>query len=1269
MEVENRCLFFLAARTLVIAGVVLLLTAQALPAAEILRVEDHLQRTVPVRVWDNDSPQRLVRIDGDLYQQDGGRLFPVIPGRITVRLAEGIESWEDLLERTPLLSDLEPVRVNRLGIVDLAVPAGADLTAWCERAFRTGLVRYAEVATYGVFLAIPNDVLYPDQWFLNNTGQTGGTPGADIDAERAWDITAGDPSIIVAVVDSGTDVDHVDLAANVWHNLGEIPANGVDDDGNGFIDDWEGWDFHNNNNEVRPVHYHGTHVTGIVNAAGGNGIGIAGVAGGLGATGVLSMAVSVGDEAEDGDVIDDALIYAADNGADIITMALATAETQAINDALDYAYETMDVFIDGASGNNDPAVSFPARHPAVMAVAATDHLDRRSSFSNPGPEVEVAAPGTNILSTRPNDSYMSGQGTSFAAPQVAGLAALIRGRNSGLTAEDVRLIITVTAEDIDAPGFDFNTGYGRINAYEGVRLASTSDGRVGFVQAGYTCGGVVNLYAIDIDLAGAGTMTVSVSSDTETGGEPVVLTESAGSSGLFRGSIQASGGAASLDGMLQLNDGDTLVAEYLDLDDGLGGTGVSKQATALADCVLPLISNVRMEDVSGISARVRWATDEPSDSQVTFGESVPPAGEAVHPRLVTDHSVNLAGLSECTIYYYSAISGDAAGNLAVDDNGGEYFHFETLANFGQGFQPCHQGRVSMDVDIVSCSSSIPVTVGDVDLNVNPGIAETVMVALTSTSEPSPEYLVLTETGPDSSTFSGSLSAGILAVSHGDLLTVRYDDDDDGTGNPSRSFDTAGVDCMGPEQIQVVVTGIQDATATIQWTTSESSTGYVDWGLTPAMGTQVPSATPAISHSVAIGTFDECARVYFRLVSTDALGNTTVADAGGVPFEFHSYEVPGTVFRDDFETDSGWTLGAEWEIGEPLGLGSSPGDPVAAVTGTGVLGQDLSGLGAHPGDYEPSTNTSAISPVIDASALVNGELTFSRWLVAANASIAYMDVKTTGGAWQQVYNSPTSGGHTDWSWSDQTYDVSQYADGNPAFQIRFRLNSFVGSSFDPGWNLDRMILRDGTLPDLDVCGGCAGAPSFAGILGAVDEDPCADSDITLNWSEAPAWGTGSTGSYSVYRDTQSGFTPGPANLLVSGIGLTTWTDPSPPTGATLYYVVRAENDETCDTGPANGGAMDGNSVYAAAVNAVDQPAPGPVGNTLLVDKVNEAHARLTWSPATDAAVYHVYRSSSPDGGFSTIATPVGTLHEDAGALTDYQDRYYLVLASDSCGNEE
>ncbi len=1274
-------------RAILIAAFVGLLAAPALatvdePALDprVLRVDKHVDRSIGVPKWDPASPQRLVRIDATLYQEDAGLYFAVIPGRITVRLAEGIADWNELVAQATAarptafasLSDLELVRSNHLGVVRLTIPEGTDQAEWCALIHRTGLARYAEVSTHGLFQAVPNDPRYPDQWSLNNTGQDTGVPSADVDAEQAWDIATGDPSIVVAVLDSGTDIDHEDLAANVWHNDDEIPNNSLDDDNNGYVDDWEGWDFHNANNEPRPIHYHGTHVTGIINAVGGNGIGIAGLAGGIGSPGVLGMALGVGDEVENGDVIDEAVLYAADNGAQVITFALSTGETQAINDALDYAYSVKDVFIDSAAGNGGSEVSFPARHPTVMAVAATESDDTGAGFSNPGPEVEVAAPGTNIWSTRPNDGYATGSGTSFAAPHVAALAALIRGRNPNLTAADVRTLIIETAEDVENPGFDIKTGHGRINAFQGVTLASTSDGVVFFAEDEYTCDDTIELVVVDIDLAGAETVTVTISSDLEPGGETVVLDETKGGSGMFRGSIPSSFDAALPDGTIQVADGDTLVVEYVDFDDGQGGAGVLESDTATVDCVAPSIAGVGAEQISDVAATIVWTTDTNSDSRVSYGETVPPIVPVYDGDRVIAHAVDLDGLSECTVYYYSASSTDPAGNLALDDNDGAYFHFETLADFGQGPQPCHQGRVSIAVGEIGCWSSFPVSVGDSDLNTDPGLVETVTVAVSSTTEPGIESLVLTETGPDSSTFEGTIPTAVgsvlqgddvLQVAHGDLLTVTYQDADDGSGNPATTFETAVVDCVGPDHVAISVTDISDHDATIAWTASQPVTGYVEWGTSPALGNQVSSSSSGVSHSVTIGEFAKCERIHFRVGSTDTAGNTSVADVGGVPFQFDGFSLQGIVYEDRFESSAGWTLDGEWEIDVPQGLGTSPGDPTSARHGSQVLGHDLSGLGSTPGDYELFTFQTATSPSIDLTGSSGIELRLDRWLNVDASGTAFIQAKDTNGVWRHVWSDSDL---TESAWSEQVFDVTAHAAGNPAFQVRIEQNARFARA--AGWNVDRLILRDTSVQTYGACGGCAGSPTFSGALSAVDDDPCADSGVTVKWAAAPAWGTGESGTYSVYRDTTTGFTPGPATLVASGVTGTSWTDSAAAADQTLYYVVLAENDESCGTGPNNSGTMDSNTVYVNATNETAQPDPGDVGNTLRADPVNGAHVRLTWAPATGAAAYHVYREVSPGGAFVRIAEPGDPLHEDPGTLGDGQDWYYSVVTTDACGNE-
>jgi hypothetical protein len=566
---------------------------------------------------------------------------------------------------------------------------------------------------------------------------------------------------------------------------------------------------------------------------------------------------------------------------------------------------------------------------------------------------------------------------------------------------------------------------------------------------------------------------------------------------------------------------------------------------------------------------------------------------------------------------------------------------------------------------------------DVDLDTNPAAAETVTVWLSSSTETTPEPVILIETGPNTGVFTGSIDTaegmavpgdGVLQTTAGDLVTARYEDLDDGTGEHRTRLDTATVDCDSPGFDSVSVTDITDETATVAWRTTEPTTGRVDWGLTSGLGNQVTSDTLQTAHEVTIDGFLGCERVYFTIVATDGQGNVAVADVEGAPYEFNAGYIPGIHLEDDFETDAGWTLEGEWEIGEPLGLGTAPGDPTAAYTGLQVLGHDLSGQGTWPGDYERGAVENATSPVIDASTLSNAELTFEAWLNVAPEGIARIEVRDAAGIWWSVYSSGPSGGTTQTPWTSHWYNVSPYADGNPTFQIRFMQLYRTALGHDAGWNVDRLILRDGGLPPFDACGGCGGAPTFAGVMSVTDDDPCADSGVTLTWADAPSWGTGSTGTYVVYRDTVPGFTPGPANLAASGIAGPSWTDPAAPTDVQVYYVVRAENDETCDNGPANGGVADDNLLYGAGINATSQAAPGEVGATLYADPVNRAHVRLSWSATAGAASYRVYRADQAGAAFQLVAETTGLIYEDAEALGSGIDRFYEVRATDACGNE-
>jgi len=295
-----------------------------------------------------------------------------------------------------------------------------------------------------------------------------------IKAPQAWNIETGKDSVVIAILDTGVDYDHEDLAENMWKDsngyYGRDFVNGDDDP----YDDHE---------DPLGRHSHGTHCAGIAAAVTNNGAGIAGVS-----WESRIMAVKVLDK--NGNLLDlgdelDGIDYAVKEGANIISMSFGTIdypptpikeERDAINDAFNKG-----CLLVAASGNdNEPYVSYPAAYENVIAVGASDNNDNRCNFSNYGTELEVVAPGNEILSTFRvvKGTYGYSSGTSMATPFVAGLAALIWSHNPGLTNSDVRDIIRSSADDVGSEGWDKYTGYGRINAEEALSLATTLEKEV-----------------------------------------------------------------------------------------------------------------------------------------------------------------------------------------------------------------------------------------------------------------------------------------------------------------------------------------------------------------------------------------------------------------------------------------------------------------------------------------------------------------------------------------------------------------------------------------------------------------------------------------------------------------------------------------------------------------------------------------------------------------------------------------------------------------------
>jgi hypothetical protein len=350
----------------------------------------------------------------------------------------------------------------------------------------------AYVPTAGTYEALPfNDPLLKDQWHYNNSGQVG-VGDADVNLFEAWQSNTGSNSIIVSVHDQGVDVNHADLKANIWVNQAEKNGQpGVDDDGNGYVDDINGYNFQKNNGAIDPEN-HGTHVAGTIAAVNNNGIGVSGVAGGNGSgNGVKIMSLQI----LGGAPIEKSFVYAANNGAVVSQNSWGYSSPyyfdQSVLDAIDYFIEEAGNY-DGspmkgglvlfAAGNNDyDAEWYPGYYPSTMTVASIGPEWKKASYSNFGTWVEISAPGgasstygptAGVLSTIPKDQYAYMQGTSMACPHMSGIAALaLSNRNHQMTNTELwnKLVTGVVNIDKQNPNYIGKLGSGAVDAVKAIK--------------------------------------------------------------------------------------------------------------------------------------------------------------------------------------------------------------------------------------------------------------------------------------------------------------------------------------------------------------------------------------------------------------------------------------------------------------------------------------------------------------------------------------------------------------------------------------------------------------------------------------------------------------------------------------------------------------------------------------------------------------------------------------------------------------------------------
>jgi len=315
----------------------------------------------------------------------------------------------------------------------------------------------------------PNDPDFPDQYAHQL-----------IQMSEAWDISTGSRDVVVAVLDTGVDINHPDLKDNMWKNQDEIPDNGIDDDKNGYIDDVNGWNFGDSNNQVKPengadysIAGHGTQVAGVIAAVGNNGKGVAGV---NWQCSIMPLRLSLDITSAE---VAAALDYAAANGAHVANMsfgayAFGPDGDPIVKEAIDSAFAG-GVLLVASAGNDDTIIPhYPAAYYNVMAVASTDGEDFKTGHSSFGSWVDIAAPGTDIVTTDLNNQYISTAGTSFSAPYVAAVGALLLSHRAQLSHVQVRAVLENTTDPVYYGDIDPNRGYvgtGRVNAYQALLAA------------------------------------------------------------------------------------------------------------------------------------------------------------------------------------------------------------------------------------------------------------------------------------------------------------------------------------------------------------------------------------------------------------------------------------------------------------------------------------------------------------------------------------------------------------------------------------------------------------------------------------------------------------------------------------------------------------------------------------------------------------------------------------------------------------------------------
>lgn len=387
--------------------------------------------------------QHIVRVGDKIYIKDQDDLFEVNKRIVTVKP----KSSDVIMQMS-----LQVHSINKLGYSHIFVPDDIDVIDFVESLKRTGAFETIEYNGYAKFCLTPDDSNLNNQWYLDA-----------INAYGAWDITTGNSSIKVAILDSGVDAGHPDL--------------GFGNENYSHVDTTNGWDYLHNTNYQQPTYDHGTLVAGVTGAKTNNSLGIAGISGGNHTKGVSIIPFCISNAHQFLYFIDfaQAITDAVDNGSKVINMSFVCPESVSMNSAIEYAYLHGVTVICSAGNNTHGYISYPASHDKTIAVGATDINNTRANFSQYGNKLDLVAPGVDIFSTTLNNNYKTVSGTSFSAPQVTGTIALMLSLNPSLSPAEIYTALISTCQKLpnynyNSQGWNNETGYGLLDVNAAVRI-------------------------------------------------------------------------------------------------------------------------------------------------------------------------------------------------------------------------------------------------------------------------------------------------------------------------------------------------------------------------------------------------------------------------------------------------------------------------------------------------------------------------------------------------------------------------------------------------------------------------------------------------------------------------------------------------------------------------------------------------------------------------------------------------------------------------------